>query len=427
MTVQRVGANDLTILATDHGQVPMNIGAVLVFAAGRDGRQMLATLTERLCTVPRFRQRLVRFGALSGPPVWVDDPAFDPARHTTVHDLGGRDGLFDRAAEMVCRRLPDDRPLWAMHLVEGLPAGGFAVVIVLHHVVADGLGGLAVLGALADGVPLPEWTPSPTPTRRDVVRDASRRRRTAMASLGRTVRTTLSGLREMGVGAQRPARVAATSILRPTTGRRQVRVVDAALEPVVEAAHRHGVTVNDLIVTAVAGTLFDVMGARSEFPAQVVISVPVSARTSGGDLGNQVGAVPVAVTRALSVEERLAEVATQTRRAKSQQRGSSAAVLSVVFRSLAALRLGQYFINRQRLVHTFETNLRGPTQEVLMAGTPLTQIVPIAVNPGNVGVSFDVLSYAGRLTISVVADPVVVPEVQRVVHLLGRHLGELTA
>jgi diacylglycerol O-acyltransferase len=180
-------------------------------------------------------------------------------------------------------------------------------------------------------------------------------------------------------------------------------------------------------VTAVAGTLFDVMGARDEFPAQVVISVPVSARTSGGDLGNQVGAVPVAVRRGLSISERLAEMATQTRRAKSQRRGSSAAVLSVVFRSLAALRLGQFFINRQRLVHTFETNLRGPAQEVLIAGTPLTQIVPIAVNPGNVGVSFDVLSYAGRLTIAVVSDPVVVPEVRRVAHLLSTHLAGLSA
>ena len=57
----------------------------------------------------------------------------------------------------------------------------------------------------------------------------------------------------------------------------------------------------------------------------------------------------------------------------------------------------------------------------------LTRILPIAVNPGNVGVSFDVLSYAGRLTVTVVADPVVVPEVDRVTELLGAHLAGLTA
>ena len=422
MAFERVGSNDLTILATDHGQVPMNIGAVLVFESG-DGAQMLATFAERIAGVRRFRQRLVRFGALSGPPVWVDDPTFDLADHVTSHDLQGADVLLDRAAEVVCRRLPRDRPLWAMHLFDGLPGGGFAVVIVLHHVVADGMGGLAVLGVLVDGVPAPRWTPSPPPTRREVVKDAARRRRAAVANLGATLRVTVSGLREMGFRGRRP--VPRTSLLRATTGRRRVRVVDTDLAAVLDAAHRHGVTVNDLIVTAVADTLFDVLAERGESPAQVVVSVPVSARSTGTDLGNQVGAVPVAVPR--TPRSRLLSVAEQTRRAKQQPRGSSAAVLSVMFRSLAALRLGQFFIDRQRLVHTFETNLRGPEVAMRIGGTRLSQIVPIAVNPGNVGVSFDVLSYAGRLTVSVVADPVVVPEVDRVAELLGTHLADLTA
>ncbi len=244
-----------------------------------------------------------------------------------------------------------------------------------------------------------------------------------MANLGATLRVTVSGLREMGFRGRRP--VPRTSLLRATTGRRRVRVVDTELVAVLDAAHRHGVTVNDLIVTAVADTLFDVLEERGERPAQVVVSVPVSARAAGTDLGNQVGAVPVVVPR--TPRSRLLSVAEQTRRAKQQPRGSSAAVLSVVFRSLAALRIGQFFIDRQRLVHTFETNLRGPEVAMRIGGTWLSQIVPIAVNPGNVGVSFDVLSYAGRLTISVVADPVVVPEVDRVAELLGSYLARLTA
>lgn len=427
MSFERVGSNDLTILATDHGQVPMNIGAVLVFESGHDGPQMLATLAERLACVRRFRQRLVRFGALSGAPVWVDDLAFDPARHLAIHSLGRNDHLLDRAAEVVCERLPKDRPLWKMHLFTGLPDGGLAVVIVVHHVVADGMGGLAVLGVMVDGLPHPGWTQSPPPARRDVVKDAAQRRRAAVKSVGATLRLTRSGMREMGLGARRSARVEPTSILRPTTGRRRVRSLDVPLAPVVDAAHRHGVTVNDLVVTAVAGTLLDIMGERGESPTHVVVSVPVSARSSGADLGNQVGAIPVAVPRAEPLAGRLAQVAAQTRRAKAQRRGSSAAVLSALFRSLAALRIGQFFIDRQRLVHTFETNLRGPEVELQMAGAALTRILPIAVNPGNVGVSFGVLSYAGRLTVTVVADPVVVPEVDRVAELLGAHLADLTA
>jgi WS/DGAT/MGAT family acyltransferase len=422
MSLERVGANDLTILATDHGQVPMNFGAVLEFGAG-DGQQMLRLLADRLAGVRRFRQRLVDFGPLTGPPVWVDDPTFDPADHISASDLHGADVLLDRAADVVCARLPQERPLWAMHAFEGLPGGGFAVVIVMHHVVADGMGGLAVLATLVDGAPRADRITSPQPTRREVFLDA--RRRVAVRSVGTTVRTVVRGLREMGIG--RPSRVPPTSILRPTTGRRHARALGVPLDDVVVAAHRLGVTVNDVIVAAVGGALFDLLRARGESPSHVVVSVPVSARSAGADLGNQVGAIPVAVPAGPSPDSRLRAVAAQTRRAKSQQRGSSAAVLALVFRSLAALRLEQYFINRQRLVHTFETNLRGPAEQLRIAGTPLIRILPIAVNPGNVGVSFDVLSYAGELTICVVADPIVVPEVQRVAELLGSHLAGLTA
>ncbi len=427
MPIERVGSNDLTILATDHGQVPMNIGAVLVFESGHDGQQVLQTLAGRLADVRRFRQRLVRFGPLSGSPVWVDDPAFDLGRHTSSENLGGRDALLDAAAEVVCTRLPADRPLWAMHLIEGLPDGGFAIVIVVHHVVADGMGGLAVLASLVDGMPRQTWTSSPPPAAGEVFRDASRRRWAALRGSGRAVRATMRGLREMGIGARRPSLVDPSSILRATTSRRQVRALVVPLAPVVAAAHRLGATVNDLIVAAVGGTLHDLLEARGEMPDTVVVSVPVSARSTGKDLGNQVGAVPVAVPRGLTPAECVASVAAATRRAKAQQRGSSAAVLAVLFRSLAALRLGQYFIDRQRLVHTFETNLRGPQIQLNLAGTPLTRILPIAVNPGNVGVSFGVLSYAGELCITVVADPVVVPEVERVVQLLAGHLQQVTA
>jgi hypothetical protein len=60
-------------------------------------------------------------------------------------------------------------------------------------------------------------------------------------------------------------------------------------------------------------------------------------------------------------------------------------------------------------VHTFVTNVRGPADRLLVDGTPVVALVPLAVNPGNVAVSFDVLSYAGTLAVTVVADPDLVP------------------
>ena len=144
-----------------------------------------------------------------------------------------------------------------------------------------------------------------------------------------------------------------------------------------------------------------------------MVSVPVSARsaTTAGELGNRVGVMPLAVPLTGDRAERLAAVVRQRARlGVGAPRGSSGAATSMGFRTLAALGLFEPFVNRQRLVHTFVTNLRGPTEPILLAGGRVTRVVPMAITPGNVTVSFDVLSLAGRLVVTVVSDPTRLPE-----------------
>lgn len=414
--IQRLSAEDLMVLATDAGQVPMNIAAVLEFGGVQDPAALIATLSQRLSRVPRLRQSLLDPGWGGGRPLWVDDPRFDLAAH--VHESSLPAGV------LVCRRLSRQRPLWQMYF--STPGEAVRVVLVLHHVLADGMGGLAALAGLVDGVPSPDPVgPRPLPDLRAVRRDARAQRRHSARRAGVAARGLLAGLREMGLGDSRPTLVPRSSILRPTSGRREVRTVEVPLAQVVAAGHRSGATVNDLILAAVAGTVTHLLGGRDEHPPEVVVSVPVSRRTQPGELGNQVGAVPIAVPTNLGAEQRLRHVTASTARAKAEQRGSSAQVLSVVFRGLAAIRVGQYFVDHQRLVHTFETNLRGPDSELRIGGQRLTRIVPIAVNPGNVGVSFDVLSYAGTVVIAIVACPRTVPEIDEVARWLQAELAAL--
>jgi hypothetical protein len=77
---------------------------------------------------------------------------------------------------------------------------------------------------------------------------------------------------------------------------------------------------------------------------------------------------------------------------------------------MAALKVFRWFIDHQRLVHTFVTNMRGPQHPVMLAGAPVTSIVPLTGTTGNVTVAFAALSYAGTLAITVVVDPDRVPD-----------------
>lgn len=63
-------------------------------------------------------------------------------------------------------------------------------------------------------------------------------------------------------------------------------------------------------------------------------------------------------------------------------------------------------MNHQRRLHTLVSHVRGPAGPVTFGGSPVTSAVPAAVGPGgNVPVHFEVLSYAGTLTVTAIADP----------------------
>ena len=82
-----------------------------------------------------------------------------------------------------------------------------------------------------------------------------------------------------------------------------------------------------------------------------------------------------------------------------------------MFRLLARLGIFQWFIDRQRLVHTFVTNLRGPDVQLTFE-RPIVDVIPVAVVTGNVTVSLAVLSYAGGLDITLIADPDACPDLE---------------
>jgi len=120
--------------------------------------------------------------------------------------------------------------------------------------------------------------------------------------------------------------------------------------------------------------------------------------------------MPIPVDARLERFERLRQVAAETARRRVTQRGQSAALLVPFFRLLGAVGLYRVFVDHQRLVHTFVTNLHGPEQRLRVGGAEVTSLVPVAPTPGNVTVSFGVMSYAGTLSISLLADPDRVPD-----------------
>jgi diacylglycerol O-acyltransferase len=441
IAVARISPGDLVELATDVGPAPMNVGAVLLLAppvagpVGGSVEELHVVLAERLSQIHRLRQRLVTGRGALGRPYWLDDATSDIGRHLSRVECPVGSSLADvvtTAAREVTTPLARDRPLWRAVLMTGLDDGQVALVLTVHHVVADGIGGLAVLGALADEavrdvasvrpVASPRGGPAaraPGPT--DLLADRARAVCGAFARLPVAVRRTWQGRSELG---SFPRRAPICSLNAPTGQHRAVRTIEVDLEPVRSAGHRTGSTVNDALLVAVTGAMTQILLARGESVSELVVSVPVSARasTTSADLGNQVGVMPVRVPVTGALAARLAAVAGLTKAQKGRVRGSSAALVGPAFRLLARAGMFGWFVNRQRLVNSFLTNMTGPSQRLTLGGWRIEAIVPITVTAGNVGVAFAALSYAGRLRVTVIADPQVVPEVDLLATAVGSTL-----
>ena len=432
--VDRVSAEDMMSLDADIGSAPMQVGAILMLSteAGEDPVSFLDTLALRLGAVPRLRQRLVDVPFGCGRPIWADDSGFDPAHHLGVIACpapGGEEAVLNIAAEMLVAPLSRDRPLWSAKLITGVSQDRAALVFVFHHVLTDGIGGLAVLEALAaaeeDG-----WDdhpePAPPSSALHLAIDAARSRFNALARLPAALRTAAAGASELRL--MRKTRAARTSLNRPTGPRRTLTVLRCEVETVKTAAHLQGATVNDLILAAVSTALHRLMLGRGEFVEEFVISVLFAARrhTTVTYLGNRSGIIPIPVPAVGPATTQLATLAATMRTAKQQSPGASAAIIGPISRLLARLGAYRFFIDHQHLVHTFVTNLRGPDHALVIAGWPVTGIIPLGALSGNVTVAFAVLSYAGALTITTIADPETCPDLTSLGEELASALHALT-
>jgi WS/DGAT/MGAT family acyltransferase len=447
VVIERVSGEDLMQLASDVGPVPWQVGAILRMDTGPDFdvAAAVAVLAERVSTIPRLRQVLVRTPLGCGRPVWVDDADFDIGNHLRsvgCDPPGDESALLDRATAIVTDRLPSHRPLWRATFVTGLPDSRVALVIVFHHVLADGIGGLAMLANLVDGASGPvdgaqapvEGATAPAAafpraaaSRGQLAADAFHSRVAALARLpavGRRFRQAIAELNPAGT-----AHAPATTLNRPTGAQRRLAVTRAALSPLRDLGHAHDATVNDVVLTAVTGALGGLLARRGDPAESLVVSVPVSARTApaGGELGNRTGVMTVSLPLHGDRIERLERIAAITRAHKTAARGASAALLGPLFRTLAALHMLRWIISRQRMVNIFETNMRGPSSPLAFAGNRITDVLPVTAITGNVTLSFAVISYAADLAVVIAADPERHPDLGTLSALLQQELGLLAA
>jgi WS/DGAT/MGAT family acyltransferase len=166
-----LSAADRSSLASERGPVNMAVGGALVFEGG-PGLSYDAVrerLQARLHLIPRYRQKLAEAPLGIAGPAWADDEDFDLDWHLDHARLPAPDGLPDYVGRVMSHKLDRSRPLWELHVVDGLADGGTALVTKMHHALVDGVAAVDVGTVLLDpsseplDIPPPAepWSPRP--------------------------------------------------------------------------------------------------------------------------------------------------------------------------------------------------------------------------------------------------------------------------
>ena len=154
----RMSSVDTAWLRMDTPTNLMMIVGVMMFDGAPDPARIKRTLEARLSRYNRFRQRVVQdpSGAY-----WVEDEHFDIGNHLhTVNLATGKNGeaasklaLEEYVAALTTQSLDFNKPLWHMTVVEryeGDGVAGHALIIRIHHCIADGIALIGVMYSLFD-------------------------------------------------------------------------------------------------------------------------------------------------------------------------------------------------------------------------------------------------------------------------------------
>jgi WS/DGAT/MGAT family acyltransferase len=453
MTVETMSASDASFLHIEDGRTHMHIGSAAIFEGPPPAyEELLAMIGSKLPAVRRYRQR-VRFAPLGlVRPVWADDPHFNlgyHVRHTALPGGGDESDLRRLASRIMSQSLDRTKPLWEVWMVEGLSDDRWALVSKVHHCMVDGVASTDLLSVMLDDgatPPADHWRARPEPTSLEIalagVSSQSFDPRSAALAAFALVRAPRDSLAAVGEFARaggsmaRTLRPVKSSLTGPVGPHRRWAWARGSLADVKAIRRAHGGTVNDVVLTAVASGLRELIDGRGERVDDRLVRtlVPVSVRAPGarGQYDNQVSAMfaelPIGVADPI---ERLALISAQMDGLKESKQAVAGERLTAMsgFAPPLLLALGARAVARspQLNFETAATNVPGPQQPVWTMGRRLLEAFPFAPPASAVRLVTSIFSYDGALNFGVAADYDGVPDVDVMANGIEGGLAEMLA
>jgi WS/DGAT/MGAT family acyltransferase len=454
----RLSWGDTVFLHLEREGMPLNVACVCIFEGEVAFKDLIHSVESKLPLLPRYLKRVVAPPFNVGLPTWEYDPSFDIRNHVRELTLQrGTDAeLKSVAGKFLSKVMNRQHPLWDLTLVHGLKGNRAAVIIRLHHCLADGIAGVGIVKVLMDQSPV-----APRLPRKKLRLEVPRPRDPLTSLVGNVVdsysdfvKRTLSALADLLSMAERasangeslpadelsrllPEVAAFTERLRfnvPYRGPQKFAWTDIPLAQVKAIRQACGTSVNDVVLALVTATIrrySELHGDRVK-GRLLRMMVPVNLRDSenSGELGNRISLVPVTIPLDIRNSRKL--LAAVHKRSEFVKHAHTAELVS-----LAGGLIGMFPTSLQAMVgpllsrlpitpfNLVCTNVPGPQVPLYLLGRKMLSFYPYVPIGGEMAMNCAVLSYDGKMFFGFSGDVHAAPDLRRLEKLLQASFEEL--
>jgi diacylglycerol O-acyltransferase len=460
--MRRIDLTSAGFLLLEKRETPMHVGGVNLFTLpeGADEQAFLAELRAMLRSTREFRRPFAEFPVTGKTGLfWQEDEQMDMdyhVRHSALPAPGRYRELFALASRLHSTLLDRTRPLWELHLIEGLQDRQFAVYNKIHHAAIDGVGAMHVTRSMCCTDPTEKlgYAPYSLEAYQRYKRErTSRPRPQAGPPRQRELRNVLEALKQQydsGVNLVTAMRrfggaffgrsgnlavpwhnVPRTSINTRVSGARRFVAQSFAFERVRAVGRVMDATVNDVVLAMCAGALRRYLLSRDELPRHSLKAMaPVSLREENDlESSNAIGFITADMaTNIHDPEKRLRRIQDSMQAGKDLLRELTPAEANLFMQLTQLPALVTVLLGLSARLPAFSTvvsNVPGPREKLYWNGASLDGIYPASIVFDGFAMNITLVSYDDHLDFGVVACRRSLPQIQRIIDHLEDALQEL--
>jgi len=463
MAMKKLSFLDSVFLLAENRKTPMHVGGVNLFTLPRgvDEQGFLHGVAESLRTADEFQPPFgdhLKTGPLGvlGPMYWEPDSAIDVdyhIRHSALPKPGRYRELFALVSRLHGTLLDRNRPLWELHLIEGLQNRQCAVYSKFHHAAIDGVRSMHLVQSMYSTSAQTRMAESPLSLKAGERYRAVMKRQYGetlsdpeLRNVAERLKASFNSSVQMYAALKRGTdawrgkggplsmpwlNVPRSAINTPVDGARRFVAQSWPLERIRAVGKALEGTFNDAVLAMCAGGLRLYLQQHSELPEQSLKAmVPVSLRAAGDvESSNAVGAISADLaTNEKDPAKRFAAIQASTRAGKGMYHGLStqeAQLLMQLVQLPGLLLMPLGLTSRFPPYSTVISNVPGPRQPMYWNGARLNGIYPASIVTEGVALNITLVTYDKNVDFGIIACRRTLPQVQRLIDYMEQSLVEL--